>query len=154
MTTTNALILDIAAWTVLGFGIGYWGHRLPPHRLSTDSSLTRLRSWEQNGRLYVRLGIKRWKDRLPEAGSFFRGGMSKRRLPGHRREDLERFAVETRRAELVHWGLLGSGPVFLLWNPPVLDLAMMGYAIVANLPFIAVQRFNRARVLAILERRA
>lgn len=153
MTTASALTLDIAAWTLLGFGIGYWGHRLPPERLSTDSWLTRLRSWEKDGRIYLGLGIKRWKDRLPEAGSFFRGGMSKRRLPGHRRTDLQRFAIETRRAELVHWGLLGSAPVFIIWNPLILDVAMVAYAVIANLPFIVVQRFNRARVLTILERR-
>jgi glycosyl-4,4'-diaponeurosporenoate acyltransferase len=78
--------------------------------------------------------------------------MSKRKLPGYRSEDLARFAAETRRAELVHWGLLGSSPVFVLWNPPVLDVAMITYAVIANVPFIIIQRFNRARVARILAR--
>lgn len=150
MTTTQALLIDVTAWTALGFGIGYAGHRLPLDTLARDNWLTRIRRWERDGKIYRRLRITRWKSALPEAGAFFRGGMSKRTLPGHHRDDLNRFAAETRRAELVHWGLLGSSPAFLLWNPPVLDVAMVCYGIAANLPFIAIQRFNRARITRIL----
>ena len=42
--------------------------------------------------------------------------------------------------------------MFVLWNPPVLLAAMAGYAVVANAPCIAVQRFNRARILRVLRR--
>ena len=43
---------------------------------------------------------------------------------------------------------------FLLWNPPVGVAANVVYAIAANLPCILAQRYNRPRVLAILERHA
>jgi len=152
MTTPRAVLLDIVAWTALGFGFGYGAHRLSLQVLARDNWLTRIRPWEQGGEIYRSLRINRWKDALPEAGAFFRGGMSKRKLPGHDRDGLARFAAETRRAELVHWGLLGSSPVFVLWNPPVLDVAMIAYAVVANVPFIIIQRFNRARVARILAR--
>jgi glycosyl-4,4'-diaponeurosporenoate acyltransferase len=42
--------------------------------------------------------------------------------------------------------------LFLLWNPPVGVAANVVYAIAANVPCILAQRYNRPRVLAMLER--
>jgi glycosyl-4,4'-diaponeurosporenoate acyltransferase len=44
--------------------------------------------------------------------------------------------------------------LFLLWNPPVGVAVNVVYAIAANVPCILAQRYNRPRVLAILERQA
>jgi glycosyl-4,4'-diaponeurosporenoate acyltransferase len=96
--------------------------------------------------------IKQWKDLLPDAGALFQGGVSKQDLVGRDREHLERFAVETRRAELTHWLILTAAPWFFLWNPWWLGLAMVGYGIVANVPCVAIQRYNRARLLRIIRR--
>jgi glycosyl-4,4'-diaponeurosporenoate acyltransferase len=98
------------------------------------------------------LRIKAWKDALPEAGSLFRGGFSKRRLHRHDRASLEQFRVETRRAEWTHWAILALSPVFFVWNPWWLALAMLGYGVVANIPCLLVQRYNRARLARTLDR--
>lgn len=147
------ILVDCVVWAVWGTAVGYAGHRRPLERLDHDSWLTRIRGWEREGRTWERLGIRRWKDRLPEAGSFFGGGMSKRALPGRDPDDLARFAAETRRAEWVHWVVMAIIPVFALWNPPVLLVAMALYGVVANVPCIVVQRFNRARIQRVLRRR-
>lgn len=149
----GALLIDIVCWTVLGVAIGLHFHRKPAELLSSDGWLTRIRGWEAGGDFYRRLKINAWKDRLPEAGALFRGGTSKRSLPGFDRASLERFATETRRAERVHWWLLAAGPLYLLWNPASLAVVMLGYALFANLPFIAVQRYNRARIERALVRK-
>lgn len=150
-----AVLLDVVVWTALGFGIGLRFARQPFEALSTEGPVTRIRPFEHRGNWYQRwFRIRAWKDRLPEAGAAFKGGMSKRTLPGLTPDHLERFAHETCRAELVHWWLLVSSVVFVLWNPPWLFAIMVAYAVVANLPFIAVQRFNRARITAALRRRA
>ena len=49
-----------------------------------------------------------------------------------------------RRAELAHYPILAFGPVFFAFNPWWLALVMVGYAVVANVPCILVQRYNRA----------
>ena len=139
-----------AGWS---FVVGYTAHRLPLRAVEQERWLTRIRPWERDGRTWERLGIRRWKDRLPEAGDLFGGGVSKRALPGRHPDELARFAAETRRAELVHWTIPLVLPVFVLWNPPVLLAAMAAYAVVANSPCIAVQRFDRARILRLLRRR-
>jgi glycosyl-4,4'-diaponeurosporenoate acyltransferase len=53
----------------------------------------------------------------------------------------------------VHWAVLAIVPVFALWSPPLLFAAMVAYGVVANVPCIAVQRFNRARIVRVLARR-
>jgi glycosyl-4,4'-diaponeurosporenoate acyltransferase len=54
--------------------------------------LFRIRGFETGGRFYERwLKIKRWKDRLPEAGAIFRGGVSKRHVGAADRASLEWF---------------------------------------------------------------
>ncbi|UMG93396.1 hypothetical protein [Nocardioides sp. TF02-7] len=122
-------------------------------RLSRDGWLLRIRPFEARGRWYRRwLRIHRWKDRLPEAGALFAGGMSKRQLPALDVAGLELFVRETRRAELAHWWALWCGPVFVIWNPPLAAALLIGYGVVVNLPFILIQRYNRARTQGLIER--
>lgn len=144
-------LVDAAVWAVWSSACGYAAHRIPADRLARDGWLLRIRPVERDGRAYERaLRIKRWKDLLPEAGGLFRGGFSKRRVLRHDRAYLEQFLVETRRAELAHWPILLLGPVFFAWNPWWLGIAMVAYALAANLPCILVQRYNRARLYRIL----
>jgi glycosyl-4,4'-diaponeurosporenoate acyltransferase len=144
--------IDAAAWAAWSVLVGLIASRQPVERFSRDGWLTRPRQIEQDGRVYAALGIRAWKDRVPEAGALF-GGRSKRRLGATAAKDLEAFAIETRRAELVHWGILIALPVFALWNPAPLMLAMTAYAVVANVPCIAIQRYNRFRIGRVARRR-
>lgn len=150
---TRALVivaLDAAAWAVLSAGVGLAAQHVPERWIARDIACTRLLGAEAGGALWRRVHIDRWKDHLPEAGGTF-GGVSKRSL--RRSQDLDRFVLETRRAELVHWFLLACGPVVALANPPGLAAAMIGYAVVANVPCLVVQRYNRARLYRLLARR-
>jgi glycosyl-4,4'-diaponeurosporenoate acyltransferase len=90
--------------------------------------------------------VKAWKGWLPEAGRAF-GGRSKRRLPPGREAGLATFLSECRRAERTHWLILGATPLFVIWNPPGLMVAMVVYAVAANIPCLVVLRYNRARLL-------
>lgn len=150
------LVANIATWAVAQVGAGYYAHRLPRARLEADGHVLRLRRVEDGGRCYERrLRIGRWKDRLPEAGAFFAGGASKRHLPlavGDREAALEAFRRETRRAERAHWSSLVVLPLFWVWNPPVGVVLMVVYGVAFNAPFVAVQRYNRARIGRILDR--
>lgn len=148
-----AVLVDIAAWGAVHAGTGYVAHRLPLSRLGRDGWLLRPRRFERDGRCYERIGIRRWKDRLPEAGALFPGGVSKRHLPGGR-SGLERYAAESRRAELAHWWALAAGPSFALVNRPLATALLVTYGVAVNLPFIAIQRYNRLRINRVLAARA
>lgn len=150
-----AVAIDCVAWAVVGTATGYLWHRRPASRLAADGFVTRPRRFEQGGRWYERrLRIRSWKRYLPEAGGLFRGGYSKRTLRSRSTAELQRFRIETRRAELTHWCVVAWTPLFALWNPPALFVAMVLYAVVANGPCTAAQRYNRARLTRMLDRRA
>ena len=147
-------VIDAGVWAAWSALCGYFAHRLPARRLARDRWLLRLgdpparvvRRYER------RLRIKRWKRLLPEAGDLFAGGFSKRTVRQRDRAYFERFVVETRRAELTHWLVAAIGPLFFLWNPWWLATVMLGYAVVANVPCLLAQRYNRARLLRLLGR--
>jgi glycosyl-4,4'-diaponeurosporenoate acyltransferase len=147
------IVVDVIAWGVFHAATGYAAHRLGDDRLRRDGWLLRPRRFEARGHWYRRrLRINRWKDGLPEAGDLFRGGVSKRHLSSHDVAGLQLFVRETRRAELAHWSAMACGPLFVLWNPPLASALLVGYGALVNLPFILIQRYNRFRSLALLER--
>jgi glycosyl-4,4'-diaponeurosporenoate acyltransferase len=92
------------------------------------------------------------KDRLPDAARWFDGGFAKGSLAAHDPAYLRRFIRETWRGELCHWFALGCVPVFFLWNPWWADMVMVGYAMMANIPCILAQRYNRLRLRRLLAR--
>jgi len=147
------VVADCVAWAAIGTATGYAWHRVPVQRLAEDGWITRPRPFERDGRWYEqRWRIRSWKRFLPEAGGLFRGGYSKRSLRSSALDDLERFRIETRRAEMTHWWVVAWTPVFWLWNPLPLFMAMVAYAIAANVPCTAAQRYNRSRLNRVLAR--
>ena len=137
-------LANVAWWGLVHASTGYLVHLLPVSALERGG----VAGWERGAYERV-LRIRRWKDRLPEAGALFAGGVSKRHV---RRSTVDRFVVETRRAELGHWLAMLGGPVSMLWNPPVGDVAMVAYGVLVNAPFVLVQRYNRARALRVIGR--
>jgi len=139
--------LNLAGWPVLQLGLSWAFTKLPGAWFRPG----RLGRWEGEGRVYERtLGIRRWKDRLPDAGGWWGGGFAKRALRDADPVYVERFVRETWRGELCHWCALACAPVFFLWNPWWADVIMVGYGVAANLPCILVQRYNRARLQRLL----
>ncbi len=145
------MIADAATWLVWSAVVGLVAARWSAERVARDGPLTRLRGFERGGRCYRWLGIRRWKPWLPDAGGF--GGGRRKRL--ERRLDPASWTVlagETRRAERVHWLIVIALPVTLVWSHGILAAAMVVYALVANGPCIAAQRYNRLRLLTLGER--
>jgi glycosyl-4,4'-diaponeurosporenoate acyltransferase len=149
-----ALGLNVALWAGAQVLAGYAAHRLPLARLQHDRGLLELRRFEAGGRWYERrLRIARWKDRLPEAGAFFAGGLTKRAVPPRAGGGVERLAAETRRAELAHWWSFAGLPLCVVWNDALGVALMVAYGLAVNLPPIAIQRYNRGRAERILQAR-
>ena len=152
LSPVAGVTLNIMAWLCWSLAVGYFGHRRPLQSFAADRWWSRLRSFERGGDWYARrVRIKDWKDRLPELGALFEGGFAKR-MVRRDRDHLERFVIETRRAEWVHWIAPLLWPVFAIWNPPWAVAVMVVYATIVNLPCLLVQRYNRARLLKALER--
>jgi len=144
------IVLNVAGWPLIQFSLAWIFTRIPAAWFRVREGYR----WERDGRIYERvLAIRRWKDRLPEAGSWFGLGFAKNRLESSDEAYLRRFEVETLRGEICHWVALAWAPVFFLWNPWWADVVMVVYALVANVPCILTQRYNRARFRRVLSRR-
>ncbi len=134
---------NILGWPVIQLTVGFAALRLPEHVFARDTWLTAPRSWERDGYVYRDwLAIRKWKFLLPDGGPWL-GGLAKRKLLERNPNLLARFLIETRRAEIAHWCMLGCLPIFFIWNPPWARWVMTAYGLVANLPCIFAQRYNR-----------
>jgi glycosyl-4,4'-diaponeurosporenoate acyltransferase len=147
------VLVDACVWAGWSIAVGAAVHLVPNRLFGRDTVVTRTRAFERDGRVYEQLAIRRWKDHLPDAGALFERGGSKLAVGGRSSLAIDRYVLETRRAEYVHVAILLFAPVFAWWNPWPLTAAMAAYAIAANVPCIAIQRYNRARLTRVLMRR-
>jgi glycosyl-4,4'-diaponeurosporenoate acyltransferase len=147
LQTWITILIDIAAWFVIHMGVSYIMTRRPLTSFNTSSWLFKKRNWERNGVIYEKLFRPQlWKRKLPDGASLFKEGFEKKQLKETNEEYLDAFMKETCRAELTHWIVLLFGPFFLIWNLWWVGLVMILYAILANLPCIITQRYNRIRL--------
>ncbi|MEK4384375.1 glycosyl-4,4'-diaponeurosporenoate acyltransferase [Solibacillus sp. FSL W7-1464] len=155
MTVINAiwlLVVNIVAWLVLHFSISALCFKIPLRFFLKDLAFFRIAKWEEHGEIWNRLFlVKKWKKHLIDGSAIAKKSYNKSHLHGTKREDLLIFAAETKRAEMTHWLLILPAPLFFLWNPVWAGCINIVYALLANLPFILTQRYNRGRIENILD---
>jgi len=149
-------IANLLGWPLIQLAASFIMLQLPAERFARETWLTAPRHWESNGRIYRKfLRIQKWKSMLPD-GARWLGGFAKGSFKQLDAAYIERFLLETRRAEWTHWCVLCCFPAFLPWNPTWARMVMVAYALAANLPCILAQRYNRIALgrIALLQRRA
>lgn len=134
---------NVLGWPVIHMTIGFAVLRIPEQAFAHDTWLTATRSWERDGKIYRDwFAIRKWKSLLPD-GAPWLGGFAKKKLLSHNPTCISQFLIETRRAEIAHWCMLACLLFFFLWNPLWARWVMAAYALIANLPCILAQRYNR-----------
>lgn len=147
LPTLPTILLDIAVWMIIHVGVSYLMIHIPLDSFDAGSWLYRQRKWERGGKIYVRIfRLKKWKRRLPDGAALFKKGFQKKHLKELDDVYLDDFIRETSRAELAHWIMFLLSPVFFIWNPWYVGIVMIVYALLVNLPCIAIQRYNRIRL--------
>lgn len=138
------IAINVLGWPIIQLGLAWGFTRLP----ASSFHPPRAAGFEGDGSFYQNIfRIRAWKDRLPDAATWFSGGFAKAKLEQANPAYLGRFIIETWRGELCHWSALAFVPVFFLWNPWWGDLIIVTYALGANLPCILAQRYNRIRLM-------
>ena len=141
-------------WPILQFAAFSLASRLFDRYLTVESSLFKSGKWEQGGAIYNRLfKIHRWKGYLPDGGTIVRKDFNKKKLQSFSREQLNRFLNESCRAELSHWIAIAPFWIFGLFAPAKAIFYMLIYALAVNLPCIMAQRYNRPRVIRLLNKK-
>lgn len=154
MTVLEALwllFINSAAWLIIHFSISALCFHIPLRYFLKDIPFLRIARWERNGNIWNTLFlVKKWKKYLIDGSSIVKKSYNKSHLHGWKQEDLTIFAAETKRAEITHWLLMLPAPLFFLWNPDWAGWMNIVYALLANVPFIITQRYNRGRIEAIV----
>ena len=148
-------MIDIIAWFIIHMGVVMVMVRIPISHFDPGHLLYRLRRWEGGGDLYQRIfRIKKWKALSPDGDALLKTrGFPKKRLKSGDESYLSLFLMETCRAELTHWIIIGFAPFFFLWNRFYVGLIMILYALLENLPLVMVQRYNRHRLIRVIEKK-
>jgi len=146
------LVLCFVLWIAISLSASYLCMYIPDKFLNPHSFLFRTRKFEKDGQFYQDLfRVRQWKQRLPDGGALWKKkGYKKKQLENYSKENLERFLVESCRAELTHWLVILPFWVFGFFLPAASVWFMLLYALVANLPCIIAQRYNRPRVQKLL----
>ena len=153
MTTGSLVRLIVIDFLVLVIGtaaVGAMAPRWPARWLSRDRGPLRLRSFDTLAR-YRRIRAPWLAAHMPELGAAC-GGTSKKQLPGMDAASLTAYLIEVRRAEWVHWLACTPCIVLFFFNPWWLALLWTLLVVFVNGIFIVIVRFNRIRLLRILER--
>jgi glycosyl-4,4'-diaponeurosporenoate acyltransferase len=147
------VVLDCVAWVVISLGVSAIMTNLRRGYFNPQSWIFRKRIWENDSTIYDNIFfVKTWKGILPDGAALFTKGFRKRRLKGINKDYVRTFVAETCRSEAVHWVTMAFAPVFFLWNPRWVGVVMIGYALLANLPCIVTQRYNRFRLERLLSK--
>ena len=109
--------------------------------------------FERQGNLYRRVYIHKWQSHLPDMSRVFRKWMPPKCLSGDvTSAQVEVMVQETCIAEVIHVILCVTG-LAMIWLWPGVGgfLCYLFGALLGNLPFIMVQRFNRPKLLRLME---
>ena len=110
-------LIYMAFWGLLSFPMGRLFSR---RNLRWDRLPFRTMKWERDGLAYVRLGIRKWKDLVPDVSRMFPGIVPRKSLGMRPTVALmEEMLRENCVAELVHWILCLLGLMMIpLWPGP------------------------------------
>lgn len=129
----------------------FLGEKLPRSMFDPERFPFKSFKWEDEGRIYDKLGIQKWKTHVPDMSKAIRRTFSKQGNMMRDPEHLRRLVKETCSAETVHWILILVSPVFPILMEEAGVLSMI-IDILGNLIFVIIQRYNRPRVLKIIQR--
>ena len=128
------------------------GELLPRKNFDYSAFPYRAHKWEKEGQIYEKLHIRKWKDHLPDMSRYIKTMFAKELVNPRDPEYTRRLILETCVAELIHKILILLSPIFAQYMTGMYaDLAMLIYAL-GNLPFILIQRYNRPRLIRLMEK--
>lgn len=146
------LLLCAAYLAVLGIAAHFIGNALPRAWFHWNRFPWRSFPWERDGRIYRKIGIHRWKDHVPDMSKLCRDMVPKTVRARPTAEQLQAQLEENMVAEAVHWALvLLSLGVVWIW-PGIGGGVIYFLSLWGNLPFALIQRYNRPRLVRLLER--
>lgn len=125
---------------------------LPRRLFHAERFPYRAYKWEQDGDIYRKIGITRWKDKLPDMSKILPFLKKKAVSVRVTAREAERLIQETCVAEMVHIVLSVMTFACVLIYPGAGGwILSVVYVLVGHVPFILIQRYNRPRFVRMHE---
>lgn len=141
------LLMSIVYVAVIGILAHYIGESLPRSLFSEYNFPYRTYKWENDGKVYNRLNIKKWKTHLPDMSRIMRDMLPKKVSFDATSSSINALIKETCVAECVHyWLCIFSVGIYLIWKNYI-GVILAFVFVVCNLPFIMIQRHNRPHLI-------
>ena len=141
----------IASVIIIDAIIALFINKLPKKWFDNESFIFKTYKWEK--KFYEKLGIKKWKDKIPELGSL--GNFSKSKIENPNSSAyIKQFIIESKVGECVHF--LGMIFGFLLLIVPnfrlFIALPVSIINVFMNIPSLLILRYNRPKLGVLLQR--
>lgn len=110
-------------------------------------------AFERGGELYIRLGVRRWKEQFPDMSVILPKLIPSKKLPSKPTAAMiEAMIRETCVAEWTHklLALVGFGCTWIWKGVGGWTISLL-YAL-GNIPYVIIQRYNRPKLLRLMER--
>lgn len=88
---------------------------------------------------------------MPELSDFIKSIFLKKYIKEHNMVYLSSYLIESCRAELTHRNIIILSFLFSLWNSSLTAVIMTVIAVILNLPYIIIQRYNGPRIIRVLK---
>lgn len=149
------IILFFILWPIIQVGSALIALYIPDKFYNYDKFPYKTTKLELNGNIYQRLfKVKKWKHLLPDgAKAWKKKGYQKKHIKDFENKTIEKFLIESCRAELTHIIPILFVWIFFLFSPFYVGLMMLFYSLLTNLPCLIVQRYNRPRLISLLNKR-
>ena len=147
--------LDSFLYLVLISGIAFpLGRMIPKQWVHYDRFPFCASEWEEDGKTYNRLGIRKWQHNLLDMSRIMTKYMKRKELPENYTEaDIRYLLDETCIAEAVHGALCVFGMHCMrLWSGIGGIVFYILYVTLGQLPYIIIQRYNRPRLARLYQR--
>lgn len=126
---------------------------VPMKSINPFSKIYRVYPWEK--KVYVALGIRKWKDKIPELGKTLENFDKSSLSDPHNNEYVLRFIRMTIKAEIMHKLSAWFGLLIIFVNLKlflVVGLPLIICNFIINIMPVMVQRYNRPKLLLLYKR--
>lgn len=148
------LSVDFGMFMIFSVVITFLSNKVPEKLYYYKKWIYKEREWERGGKFYQdKFNVRRWKKYIPELADFIKSVFPKKYIKGYDEEHISKYLTESCKAELTHWAIILSSLLFLLWKDFWPAMRMLVIAILLNLPFIIIQRYNRPRLIELMRHR-
>jgi glycosyl-4,4'-diaponeurosporenoate acyltransferase len=135
---------------IIGTITFFVGRILPKSWFNYDCFPYKCFEWEDGGKIYDKIKIKKWQNKLPDMSKIFKKLMPAKKIVSIKHERIELMIKETCIAEAAHLALMIMGfGCASIWEGKGGVVISIVYFIV-NIPFVLIQRYNRPRLRRIL----